>query len=87
MARCVFIGDPPTLSPLSVDILLPCYEAMWEAKTSGECLNLLEAFPSPCSLSSALTLLRDYGPSDVPLLEISGFGMFALIKGKVYSQV
>ncbi|CAM1504821.1 Fc.00g024120.m01.CDS01 [Cosmosporella sp. VM-42] len=81
MARCIFIGDSPALSPLSMNVSLPCYEAMWEAKTSVDCLKMIKAFPSQCSIASALRDLRDCDAANSPLLEISGFGMFALIKG------
>lgn len=84
MARCVFQRESPSLSYSSFNVLLPCYEASWEAKSSGDCFSMLKTFPAPCSLSCALKALQNCRPGEDPSLEISGYGMFSLIKGELY---
>ena len=77
------MGRPPTLSPLSVDVILPCYESAWEAETADECLRRLQSSPAQLSISTALRTLRGGDSRDGPVLEASGYGMFVLINGKL----
>ena len=83
MAGCVFLGRPPALSPLSVDVTLPCYESAWEADSAEECLRRLQNAPVQVSISTALRTLRKEDNSGFPVLEASGYGMFVLINGKL----
>ena len=82
IAGCIFQGIPPIISPLDLDIQLPCYETIWEAKTASECLQHLQNMPQQIPISTAFKQLRVSRVTDRPLFEASGFGMLILVAGE-----
>jgi hypothetical protein len=83
VAGCIYLGKPPSLLPRSVNVVLPCYESAWEAGTAAECLQRLQSHPGQLSISTALRMLQEEDAQNVPLLEVSGYGMFVLIHGEL----
>ena len=82
MAGCIFLGKQPSLSPLSFNVEMPCYEKCWEVDTAADCLHQLQNLPRQVDVSTAIRRLRSFhGETDL-LLEASGFGMFTLIMGE-----
>jgi hypothetical protein len=79
MALCVFRRKSPSFSPLSFDVLIPCYDACWEANTKEECLEYLKSLPKQTLVSTALRQLAADDADSVAALESSSFGMFVLI--------
>jgi hypothetical protein len=82
MAACSFLGKPSNVPPMSFHVVMPCYEACWDARTAGECLNELQRLPSQARYSSALRLIRGARAQEPVVLEVSPFGMSALVRGK-----
>ena len=60
-------------------MLLPCYDACWEAGTKEECLTQLQSLPKQILVSTALKQLGAEDDENIPTLEASAFGMFVLI--------
>ncbi|KAK7903826.1 hypothetical protein LTR67_001846 [Exophiala xenobiotica] len=81
MAACSFLGKPSNVPPMSFHVVMPCYEACWDARTAGECLNELQRLPSQARYSSALRLIRGARAQEPVVLEVSPFGMSALVRG------
>ena len=79
MALCIFRKKSPSFSPLSFDVLTPCYDACWEAGSKEECLTQLQSLPKQMPVSTALKLLGSEHSESIPTLEVSAYGMFILI--------
>ena len=88
MAACVFHTKSPSLSPLTLKVELPCFEACWEAQTSSECFQMLQKYPPQMQISSASRALRTSSLTvdNSPSFESSAFGMSTLIMGKFSFQ-
>jgi len=81
VAGSIFQGSIPSMSPLDFDVELPCYESCWEATSASECLKRLKSTPQQPLVSTAMHQLRSTQNPTSSILEVSGFGMFTLLKG------
>ncbi|KEF62560.1 uncharacterized protein A1O9_00533 [Exophiala aquamarina CBS 119918] len=83
VASCIFHGSSPTFSPFEMEFSLPAYEASWEARSSLDCLQILQSTPRPELFSSAMQRLRlaHNRTEESEPLEGSALGMFTLING------
>ena len=87
MALCVFRRRSPSVSPLTFDVELPCYESCWEAETASQCLQQLQTLPGQIRVSTAIQHIRSDSAGDALLFEASAFGMFILILGESSSLI
>ena len=62
---------------------MPCYENCWEAVDAASCLHHLQSLPTQVSVSTAFRKLRDCRKNEEIMLEVSDFGMFTLMFGKL----
>ncbi|KAG4431543.1 hypothetical protein IFR05_012978 [Cadophora sp. M221] len=82
VGACLFQGSTPVISPLDLDVDLPCYEICWEAKSAAECLQHLKSNPSQLRVSTAIqNHLTGLSLENNTAFETSAFGMFTLIHG------
>ena len=83
MAFCIFLGKQPSFFPASVRTTMPYYEKCWEAVDAATCLHHLQALSPQIDVSTAFGKLRDCRKDEQIMLEISDFGMFTLVFGKM----
>lgn len=81
VAGSIFQGSMPSISPLDFDVELPCFESCWEATSASECLKRLKSMPQQLLVSAAMRQLRSMRNHTSSILEVSGFGMFTILKG------
>lgn len=79
MVQCIFRKKSPSFSPVSFEVLIPCDDVCWNAATKDDCLRQLKQMPRQIRISTALSYLSADGGWTGSILEVSSFGMLALI--------